>query len=150
MSSRSNSFDSIKPGLIGEISLLVSEKHTAQHLGSGAVQVLATPQMVLLMEQASVVAVDHLLPEGYRTVGVHLDIRHLAPTPIDFEVRAIAELLQVEGRRLTFRVQVYEEPFDENGGGQLVGDGTHQRAIIDVKRFSEQVAQKASQQSDLP
>jgi predicted thioesterase len=142
MTSRSNGFDVIQPGLTGEASLLVSEEHTAQHLGSGAVQVLATPQMVLLVEQASVAAVDHLLPEGYRTVGAHLDVRHLAPTPLGFEVRATAELLSVEGRRLTLQVQVHEEPFDENGSGQLVGDGTHQRAIIDVQRFSEQVAKK--------
>jgi predicted thioesterase len=107
------------------------------------VEVLATPQMVLLMEQAGVAAVDHLLPDGYRTVGAHLDVRHLEPTPIGFEVRASAELLEVQGRRLVFQVQVSEGPFDETGkGGVLVGDGTHQRAIIDVKRFSERVAQK--------
>jgi predicted thioesterase len=133
----------IQPGLRGEVKLMVAAEHTAQHLGSGAVQVLATPQMVLLMERASVAAVDHLLPEGYRTVGAHLDVRHLAPTPLGFEVRAVAELIEVQGRRLTFRVQVHEGFLDEREAmGELVGDGLHQRAIIDVQRFSERVARK--------
>ena len=124
--------------------MVVAEKHTAQHLGSGAVEVLATPQMVLLMERAGVAAVDHLLPEGYRTVGAHLDVRHLAPTPVGFQVRATAELIEVDGRRLTFRVQVHEAPFDEPTAGViLVGEGTHQRAIINVQRFGERVAEKS-------
>jgi fluoroacetyl-CoA thioesterase len=136
-------WEGIQPGLRGEVRLIVAKEHTAQHLGSGGVKVLATPQMVLLMEQAGVAAVDDRLPEGYCTVGVHLDVRHLAPTPIGFEVRATAELIEVEGRRLTFRVEAYEEPFnEERGGGLLVGEGTHQRAIIDVQRFGERVAQK--------
>ena len=64
---QSPAFYPIQPGLRGEVRLVVAEEHTAQHLGSGSVQVLATPQMVLLMERAGVAAVDHLLPEGYRT-----------------------------------------------------------------------------------
>jgi predicted thioesterase len=139
------SFDAIQPGLVGEVRLVVAEEHTAQHLGSGAVQVLATPQMVLLMEGAGVATVDHLLPEGYRTVGTHLDVRHLAPTPIGFEVKASAELLEVQGRRLAFRVEVHEIHPD---GAELVGEGTHQRAIISVQRFGELVAEKAAQQAE--
>jgi predicted thioesterase len=135
------SLDAIQPGLRGEVELVVAEEHTAQHLGSGTVQVLATPQMVLLMERAGVAAVDHLLPDGYRTVGAHLDVHHLAPTPVGFEVRATAELFEVDGRRLLFRVQVHEAPFGE---AQLVGQGTHQRAIINLQRFSERVARKSS------
>jgi predicted thioesterase len=138
------SFGAIQPGLIGEVRLAVSEGHTAQHLGSGGVKVLATPQMVLLMERAGVTAVDHLLPEGYCTVGAHLDIRHLAPTPIGFEVRAMAQLTEVDGRRLTFRVEVHEEPF---GQDELVGEGVHQRVIIDVQRFGEGVARKIARRA---
>jgi fluoroacetyl-CoA thioesterase len=133
--------DALQPGLRGESSLVVGNEHTAQHLGSGSVKVLATPQMVLLMERAGVAAVDHLLPDGYRTVGTHLDVHHLAPTPIGLEVRATAELLAVDGRRLTFRVEVHETGA---GGEQLAGEGTHQRVIIDVQRFSDRVAQKAA------
>jgi fluoroacetyl-CoA thioesterase len=130
------SFEAIQPGLKGEVRLVVAEEHTAKHLGSGAVQVLATPQVALLMERAGVAAVDYLLPEGYRTVGAYLDVRHLAPTPIGMEVVASAELLQVEGRRLTFRVEVRDEV-------ELVGEGTHERAIINVQKFGDRVAQKA-------
>ena len=130
-------FDAVQPGLTGQLSLFVAEEHTAKHLGSGGVQVLATPQMILLMERASVAAVDPLLPEGYRTVGVALDVQHLAPTPVGFEVRATSELVEVDGRRLTFRVQVHD-------GVELVGQGTHRRAIVDVRQFGERVAQKAN------
>lgn len=133
-------FDAIQPGLKGQVRLVVAEEHTAQHLGSGAVKVLATPQMVLLMERAGVAAVDPLLPPGYRTVGAHLDVKHLAPTPIGFEVEATAELVQVEGRRLTFRVQVHD-------GVETVGEGTHQRVIINLQKFSERVAEKAGKSS---
>lgn len=132
--------DAIRPGLTGQVTLLVAEEHTAKHLGSGSVRVLATPQMILLMERASVAAVDPLLPDGYRTVGVHLDVRHLAPTPEGFEVTATSELVEVDGRRLTFRVRVHD-------GVELVGEGTHRRAIVDVQQFGERVAQKKTQSS---
>lgn len=133
------SFDSIQPGLRGEIGLVVADEHTARHLGSGTVRVLATPQMVLLMEQASVAAVHPLLPDGSSTVGAYLEIRHLAPTPVGFEVRATAELTKVDERKLTFRVQVFEGPLGE---AHLVGDGIHQRVIVDVRRFGDNVEQK--------
>lgn len=128
-------FEAIQPGLKGETRLVVAEEHTARHIGSGGVKVLATPQMILLMERASLAAVDPLLPEGYRTVGARLDVRHLAPTPIGFEVTATAELIEVEGRRLTFRVQAHD-------GVEVVGEGIHERAIIHLSKFGERVAQK--------
>jgi fluoroacetyl-CoA thioesterase len=130
-------FEAIQPGLRGQVRFRVAKEHTAQHLGSGGVEVLATPQMVLLMERAGVAAVDHLLPEGFLTVGGHLDVRHLAPTPVGFEVMATAELLAVDGRRLDFRVEVHD-------GLELVGSGTHQRFIVDLVRFGERVADKVS------
>lgn len=137
-------FETIQPGLKGEVRLVVAEEHTAKHIGSGGVLVLATPQMVLLMERAGVAAVDHLLPEGYRTVGAHLDVQHLAPTPVGFEVWATAELVEVEGRRLTFRVEAYDRPpGNPDSEAELVGQGTHLRAIINVQRFGAGVEQKA-------
>lgn len=129
-------FESVQPGLTGEVRFVVDREHTARHLGSGGVEVLATPQMVLLMERAGVAAVDHLLPDGYRTVGMHLDVRHLAPTPVGFEVVATAKLLDVDGRRLTFEVKVHD-------GIELVGEGTHGRFIIDVAKFGQRVEEKA-------
>jgi fluoroacetyl-CoA thioesterase len=131
------SFEAIKPGLSGEVRLVVGPEHTAMHLGSGGVQVLATPHMVLLMERAGVAAVDSLLPEGYLTVGAHLDVRHLAPTPVGFEVVARAELLEVDGRALTFRVTLHD-------GMELAGEGLHRRAIISLERFGQRVAEKAT------
>lgn len=132
-------FEAVQPGLQGEVRLVVERQHTARHLGSGGVEVLATPHMILLMERAGVAAVDHLLPEGYRTVGGHIDVRHLGPTPVGFQVVATAELLEVDGRRLTFRVQVHDDQ-------ELVGDGIHHRFIIDVADFGRRVAEKAQRQ----
>ncbi len=134
------SFEAIQPGLSGEVRLMVGPEHTARHLGSGGVLVLATPHMVLLMERAGVAAVDSLLPEGYLTVGAALDVRHLAPTPVGFEVVARAELLEVDGRVLTFRVTLHD-------GTELTGEGLHRRAIVSLERFGQRVAEKAKQQA---
>jgi len=127
--------DKLAPGLMGESRVTVTEVNTASHLGSGNVAVFATPEMVRLMERASVAAVDHLLPEGRRTVGVALEVTHLAATPLDMTVTARAELLAVDGRRLTFRVEAFDEV-------EKVGEGTHQRYVIDVARFQQRAAQK--------
>jgi len=127
--------EEIVPGLVGEIEMVVHEENTARHLGSGNVAVLATPEMVRLMEKAAVAAVDHLLPDGYHTVGVAVDIRHLAATPVGMRVRGQAELTAVEGRKLTFRVEAFDEV-------ERIGEGAHRRAIIDVERFKERVEAK--------
>jgi predicted thioesterase len=127
--------EEIVPGLVGEIEMVVREENTARRLGSGNVAVLATPEMVRLMEKAAVAAVDHLLPEGYRTVGVEVDVRHLAATPVGMRVRAQAELTTVEGRKLTFRVEASDEV-------ERIGEGAHRRVVIDVERFKERVEAK--------
>ena len=141
--------EDIRPGLKGEVRLVVTEEHSAKQSGSGGVRVLSTPQMILLMERAGVAAIDHFLPKDYRTVGAHLNVRHLAPTPIGFEVSAVAEVIEVDGRSVIFRVQAYDRPPGPSlpGGtrdlGELVGEGTHQRVIVDKQRFDDRVAQKA-------
>ncbi|MBC8249273.1 MAG: thioesterase family protein [Anaerolineales bacterium] len=127
--------EQIVPGLVGQTELLVGEENTASHLGSGNVAVLATPEMIRLMEKAAVAAVDHLLPDGYRTVGVAVNVRHLAVTPVGMRVRAQAELTAVEGRRLTFRVEAFDEV-------ERIGEGEHRRVIIDLERFKERVEAK--------
>jgi len=127
--------DRLVPGLIGESQTVVTADNTAKHLGSGNVEVFATPEMVRLMEIAGVAAVDHLLPEGQRTVGVALDVKHLAATPLGMTVTARAELVTVEGRRLTFRVEAFDEV-------EKVGEGTHQRYIVDVARFQGRIEEK--------
>ena len=127
--------EQIVPGLVGQSEVCVHEENTALHLGSGNVAVLATPEMVRLMEKAAVAAVDHLLPDGYCTVGVEVDVRHLAATPLGMRVRAQAELIAVEGRKLTFRVQADDEV-------EKVGEGEHRRVIIDLETFKEMVEAK--------
>lgn len=122
--------EGLTPGLRGEARVVVREEDTAQHLGSGNVAVLATPRMIALMENASVKAVDHLLPPGQATVGSEIRVRHLAATPQGMEVTVRSELVEVEGRRLTFKV----EAFDER---EKIGEGTHLRFVIDLDRFRE-------------
>lgn len=128
-------FDEIRPGLHAEYTLVVAQEHTARHLGSGGVDVLATPEMVRMMERAAVMAVDHLLPDGYRTVGVRVDISHKAPTPMGMTVTAWAELIAVDGRRLTFRVVAQDER-------EVVGEGFHERAIISLEHFARKIEEK--------
>ena len=127
--------ESIVAGLVGQIEIVVCEENTAQHLGSGNVAVLATPEMVRLMERAAVAAVDYLLPHGHRTVGVALDVRHLAATPVGMRVSAQAELTAVDGHKLAFRVEAFDEV-------ERIGEGTHRRVVIDVDRFKERVEAK--------
>jgi fluoroacetyl-CoA thioesterase len=135
--------EDIVPGLVGQMELVVAEENTARHLGSGNVTVLATPEMVRLMERASVAAVDHLLPSGQRTVGIRLDVRHLAATPVSMRVTARSELVAVEGRKLTFRVEAHDE-VEKVGEGPSASlrTGTHWRTIIDVDRFRSRVERK--------
>jgi fluoroacetyl-CoA thioesterase len=132
-------FPQIQAGLVGERDIQVTPEHTARHLGSGNVSVLATPEMIRLMEGAAVRAVDPLLPEGYQTVGVHVDVDHLAATPLGMKVRVRAELLQVDGRKLTFHVEAFDEV-------EKVGEGTHQRMIIDLAKFKQRVEAKLTEQ----
>ena len=127
--------EKIVPGLAGQLEMVVHEENTAQHLGSGNVAVLATPEMVRLMEKAAVAAVDHLLPDGHRTVGVEVNVQHLAATPVGMRVRAQAKLTAVEGRRLTFRVEAFDEV-------ERIGEGEHRRAVIDLERFKERIEAK--------
>jgi fluoroacetyl-CoA thioesterase len=127
--------EGIVPGLVSECQLLVKEENTAAHLGSGDVSALATPEMIRLMEKASVAAVDPLLPEGYKTVGILVNVRHLAATPMGMKVRVRAELVEVDGRRLVFRVEAHDEV-------EKVGEGEHHRMIIDAAKFVERVSKK--------
>lgn len=126
----------VRPGLTGEATLVVEEVHTAQHLRSGAVKVLATPIMVALMEEAARHAIDPLLETDQVSVGMALAVKHQAATPIGMRVTARAELLTVAERTLTFRVEAHDER-------EMVGEGTHVRAIVNRERFLARVRSKA-------
>lgn len=128
--------EALIPGLIGERRLIVGQEHTASHLGSGGVPVYATPMLVLAMEEAALNAVAPLLDKGQTTVGYHLDIRHLAATPAGMRVTARAELVSVDGRMLSFKVEAHDDV-------EKIGEGTHIRAIIDIERFKAKVSAKS-------
>jgi len=125
----------IRPGLKASTEIVVGEEHTAPHVGSGRVHVLATPVMVNLMEAAALKAVEGLLPAGHQTVGTHLDVTHTAATPVGMRVRAYAELTKVEKRTLTFRVHAEDEK-------ERIGEGVHERIIINLERFDQRMQEK--------
>ncbi|HEU5302829.1 MAG TPA: hotdog domain-containing protein [Acidimicrobiia bacterium] len=119
---------SLRPGLSAAVTLVVTKADTAVALRSGDVQVLATPRVVGLAEEASVHALAEALDDGQTTVGFRVQLDHLAPTPIGGEVVAEATLEAVESRRLTFRVSV-------NDGRGLVAAGRITRVVVDRERF---------------
>jgi predicted thioesterase len=123
-------------GLTGEATTEVVPELTARHLGSGTVPVFATPEMVRLMERAAVNALKPHLATGQQSVGTLVNVRHLAATPVGATVTARAELIAVDGRRLTFKVTAHD-------GTDLIGEGTHGRALIDLARFEAKVKAKA-------
>jgi len=127
-------------GLRGSASLVVGEEHTAPSIGSGKVRVLATPVMINLIEAAALAAVEHLLPAGYQSLGTHLDVRHLAATPVGMRVTATAEVTRVDGRTVDFRVEARDEK-------DLIGDGTHQRVVVNVSKFDQRVQRKLQNSS---
>jgi predicted thioesterase len=127
--------DAIKTGLQGEQVTTVTEALTARHLGSGGIEVYATPAMAALMEAAAVAAIEPLLAEGQASVGIALNIQHLAATPIGHTIRAQAEVAAVDGRRIIFQVKAWDE-------AELIGRGEHVRYIIDRSRFVERVMTK--------
>src|SRR5580658_7946356 len=117
----------VTPGLTGTAEIVVGPEHTASFVGSGRIAVLATPVMINLFEAAALAAVEHLLPTGHQSLGIHLDVGHTAATPIGLRVTATAEVLYVEGRTITFRVEAKDE-FEPIGGG------THKRVVVSVAR----------------
>ncbi|MGH6886470.1 MAG: thioesterase family protein [Geminicoccales bacterium] len=127
--------DALKPGLRGRAELVVGEEHTAPRVGSGRVHVLATPVMINLFEAAALDAVERLLPPGHQSLGTVLNVRHVAATPVGMHVFATAEVTGVEGRTIHFRLEARDEK-------DLIGDGTHERVVVNVAKFDERVQRK--------
>lgn len=125
----------ITVGMKGTVSTLVEREDTAYEVGSGSLLVYATPCMVALMEGAACEAIAEAIPEGKTSVGTALDIQHLAATPVGLEVRAEAEVTEVNGSTITFQVTAYDE-------AGKIGEGTHKRAIITTQRFLDKVYSK--------
>lgn len=127
----------LKPGLKGAAELLVGEQHTAPRIGSGRVHVLATPVMINLMEAAALDAVEHLLPPGHQSLGTRIDVSHVAATPVGMRARATAEVVEVAGNKIAFRVEAHDEV-------DLIGEGSHHRVVVKVDRFDQRVQAKLS------
>jgi len=114
---------------------VVGDEHTAPHVGSGRVHVLATPVMINLLEAAALDATERLLPSGYQSLGTRLEITHFAATPVGMRVVAEAELVEVDGRTLRFRVAARDEK-------EPIGAGTHERVVVKVDRFDARMQRK--------
>ena len=125
----------LKTGLAGRAETVVVESNTAAAIGSGALPVFSTPHMIALMEKASMSAIAPCLEEGQGSVGVRIDVEHLAATPMGMTVRAESTLTKVEGRMLSFEVKAW-------AGDELIGRGIHQRCIILNQRFMEKTQAK--------
>jgi predicted thioesterase len=122
-------------GMTGEKREIVTNDNTAIKYGSGSVSVYATPAMIGLIEGAAVSAVDPHLPEGMSTVGIDLKIKHTAATPVGLAVRAVAELTEIDGKRLVFSVKAFDEK-------EQIGSGTHERFVINIQKFLQKAEAK--------
>lgn len=115
-------------GIKNTLEITVTGNLTAAAVGSGTLNVYATPAMIALIEETAWKSVAPYLEEGQSTVGTRLDVSHVAPTPLGMTVRCETELTEVDGRRLVFAVNVYDK-------AGLIGKGTHERFIIMSEKF---------------
>jgi fluoroacetyl-CoA thioesterase len=117
--------DRLVPGLKAELVVTVDDKLVVKHMGGEGV--LSTPSMIGLMERAGIQAVQAHLPEGHTTVGFEVNVKHFGATPKGQKVTVKAELLEIDGRKLRFKVEAHDED-------KKVGEGTHRRAIVQVHK----------------
>lgn len=125
----------ITTGIKGHFEQVVTDELCADRIGSGLVKVFATPMMIALMEQTCNESVTPLLESGQGTVGTHIDVSHCAATPVGMRVWCDSELVEIDRRRLVFKVAAY----DERG---LIGEGRHERFVIDTAKFQEKINNK--------
>ena len=118
----------MKVGMKLQAEETVTEGNTAAALGSGSLEVYGTPAMACLMERAAADLAERHLPEGWTSVGISLNIKHQAPTPIGMAVKAEAEIVQVDGRKLTYTVRAFDDR-------EEIGNGTHERFIVEAEKF---------------
>ncbi len=128
----------LRVGIRGEARVEVTPANTADTFGAGGVRVYATPAMIGLMENACWLAVQPELPEGDTTVGTLVNVRHLAASPVGSHIVAEAELIEIDGRRLVFRVTARDD-------WRLIGEGIHERAQITLDRFLARLPQLPSE-----
>jgi predicted thioesterase len=125
----------IHPGMTREDTFPITLENSAIHIGSGSSRVLATPWMITFMERVSHRLLTCCLPEGFSSVGTHLDVRHLAPTPIGATIRVKVEVLSIDGIQVYFSIEAWDDQ-------EKIGEGKHERVIIDEARFLKRVDKK--------
>ena len=127
----------LETGIKGYGKTVVTEPITARAFGSGELDVYATPAMIALAEETALKSVSDRLEPGQGTVGTRIDIAHLAATPLGMQVRCETELIEVDRRRLTFSVLVYDEV-------EKIAEGTHERFVIDNEKFLKKAGAKGA------
>lgn len=127
--------DKLIKGIKGEAKTTVTKSNTAVAYGSGAVEVFATPAMIALMENAASNSVQDALSQGLSSVGTRLDVKHIAATPVGMVVKATSELIEIDGKRLVFKLEAFDEV-------DKVGEGIHERFIINLEKFMEKTKAK--------
>lgn len=125
----------INVGTKGRAEAFVTKENTAATMKSGSLEVFATPALVALMEEAACNALENDLEEGTTTVGIHMDVQHAAATPLGMKVRAIATVIEVDNRKITFQVEAQDEK-------DLIGKATHSRFIVKKDKFMEKTNAK--------
>jgi fluoroacetyl-CoA thioesterase len=130
-----NLTNQLKPGLAREETFTVAEEHTAYHIGSGDERVLGTPWMISFMERVSNRLLAEDLPDGYMSVGIQVDVKHLAATPINIQIRVRTEILKIAKNRVHLSIDAWDEH-------DKIGEGTHWRAVVEKERFMTRVLNK--------
>ena len=133
-----NEMDELKTGIKNHGELTVTKEMTADAWGSGGQPVFATPAMIALMENTAWKSVEPFMKEGQTTVGTHIDVKHLSASPLGARITCDSELIEIDRRRLVFHVAAY----DDSG---LIGEGTHERFIIDNQKFMDKTQKKLEQ-----
>ena len=128
-------FENLKVGLKNSAEKIVGENDSALAVGSGSLKVLATPIMLAVMEKSAADLIEKILPEEFTSVGISLDIKHTAPTPIGMKIFAQAEIIAVEGKKIIFEIVANDECGE-------IGRGTHERFIVDRKKFQSKADSK--------
>jgi fluoroacetyl-CoA thioesterase len=124
------------PGLIGKSEMVVRDEDLVSHLGGIDVDVLSTPRLVQLMEAAAIEAIQKFIPSDQLSLGTHVKIKHLSPTPLGMKVVAHALLKEVDKNRLLFLVDAYDEI-------EKVAEGEHERILVSIERFLQKVNKKS-------
>ncbi|MGD0712059.1 MAG: thioesterase family protein [Bacteroidales bacterium] len=122
-------------GIIGKQEMMVAEKDTAAHYGSGLIEVFATPAMVGFMEGTAQLSVQPCLPGGYITLGIEINVKHLKATPVGMKVFCESKLINVDGKKLTFEIKAWDEKGD-------IGTALHHRYIVEAAKFMEKLHAK--------